>query len=79
MPDPTADQPYPVLGRDLAVLIGIVAILEAESALGELPDHLERRLTQRLSVYGEPGAATSAALRGGLAELAQRLHAAYGA
>jgi hypothetical protein len=70
-----------VLGGDVSALIGIVATLEAESMLGGLPDGLERGLAERLvSDGGLPEGATSgAALRAGLSDLAQRLHAAYGA
>ena len=81
VPHPAADVSYPVLGRDVSALIGIVAILEADSMLAKLPEGLERGLAERLVTDGLlPESATSpAALRVGLSNLAQRLHAAYGA
>jgi hypothetical protein len=77
---PAPDDQYPVAGRDLSALIGIVASLEAELSLSELPEHLERHLAQRLLADGLlPDSATSpSALRVTLANLSQRLHAAYG-
>jgi hypothetical protein len=65
----------------LSALIGILATLEAESALSKLPEHLEQDLAGRLIADSLlPASATSpAALRVGLANLTQRLHAAYGA
>jgi hypothetical protein len=81
VPHPAPDVSYPVLGRDVFALIGIVAILEADSMLATLPKGLERGLAERLVSDGLlPESATStAALRVGLSTLAQRLHAAYGA
>ena len=47
---PTNDlAPNPVLGRDLAVLIGVLAVLEGELRVGEVPDHLAERLRDRFA------------------------------
>jgi hypothetical protein len=80
-PHPTPDASCPVPGGDVSALIGIVATLEAESMLGQLPQALELRLLERLVGAGRlpEGASSPAALRVGLSDLAQRLHAAYGA
>jgi transcriptional regulator of aromatic amino acid metabolism len=77
-PHPAPDEHYPVLGRDLSALIAVVATLEAESALDELPAHLEQALLRRLVEDAPSARSTSASLRTALAGLAERLHAGYG-
>ena len=80
MPDAHPEQTYPVKGRDVTALIGI-AILEAESQLGQLQPGVEQGVTSRLAADGllPRSASTPAAMRVALGNLAQRLHAAYGA
>jgi hypothetical protein len=81
MPDAEPAVEYPVVGHDLSALIGIVATLEAESRSGELDAGLERWLIGRL-IRDDLLPATSddaTAMQVALGNLAQRLHAAYGA
>jgi hypothetical protein len=58
-----------------------MAIIEAESALGQLPSGVELGVVRRLTSEGllPESAATPAAMRVALGNLTQRLHAAHGA
>ncbi|MFI7609122.1 hypothetical protein ACIBTV_28945 [Micromonospora sp. NPDC049366] len=49
-----SDQPAPnaVSGRDLAVLIGVLAVLEGELMVGDVPEHLTDRLRDRFAREG---------------------------
>ena len=45
---PTNDvAPNPVLSRDLAVVIGVLALLEGELMVDEMPEHLTEQLRDR--------------------------------
>jgi hypothetical protein len=41
--------PNPVFSRDLAVLIGVLAVLEGDLMVGEVPDQLTDRIRDRFS------------------------------
>lgn len=71
--------PNPVLSRDLAVLIGLLAVLEGELGAGEVPQHLVGRLRDRFARKGllEPGA-SDRDLRQAISDLNHRLRYALG-
>jgi hypothetical protein len=69
----------PVAPEDLAVLIGLLAVLEGHLLAGDVPDHLRRRLAERfrrLGMLPEPG--DEVALREALDDLNHRLRSALG-
>jgi hypothetical protein len=69
----------PVAPEDMAVLIGILAVLEGHLLAGDVPDHLTRRLAERfrrLGMLPEPGDEVS--LREALDGLNHRLRSALG-
>jgi hypothetical protein len=69
----------PVAPEDMAVLIGILAVLEGHLLAGDLPDHLTRRLAERfrrLGMLPEPG--DEVAVRAALDGLNHRLRSALG-
>ena len=71
--------PNPVLSRDLAVLIGVLAVLEGELMVGEVPDHLAGRLRDRFArqnLLRDGG--SSRALRQAINDLNHRLRYGLG-
>lgn len=71
--------PRAVAPEDVAVLIGLLAVLEAHLLAGDVPDHLSGRLAERfrrLGLLPEPG--DDVALREALDALNQRLRAVLG-
>jgi hypothetical protein len=77
---PTNDlAPNPVLSRDLAVLIGVLAVLEGELMVGGVPDHLADRLGDRFArvdLLRDGG--SSRALRQAINDLNHRLRYGLG-
>ena len=65
--------------RDLAALIGLLALLEGGLMAGELPEHLSARVRDRLERVGLLGVgATERELRQSLFDLNHRLRYALG-
>jgi hypothetical protein len=72
-------RPVTVADRDVAALIGVLAILEGRVLSGEASPHMTRQLSDRLTRYGLLSAgAASQPLAGALHDLNQRLRVARG-
>ena len=76
---PNATAPRPCHTRDLSALIGLLAVIEAESLTGELSPDLSRRIRHRLEKAGllEPFG-TDQDLRQAVTQLNHRLRYALG-
>lgn len=71
--------PNPILSRDLAVLIGVLAVLEGELMADEMPEHLTGRLRDRFAQEDLlDDAGSSRALRQALNDLNHRLRYGLG-
>jgi hypothetical protein len=71
--------PNPLAKRDVAALIGILALLEGEHLAGSLDDRLGRRIAQRLEVVDLlADGSQSVALRQALNDMNHRLRYALG-
>jgi hypothetical protein len=72
-------RPVTLADRDVAALIGLLAILEGEVLSGQASPHMTRHLSDRLARYGlVPAGAASQALARALHDLNQRLRVARG-
>ena len=72
-------RPVTLADRDVAVLIGILAVLEGDVRSGEAAPHMTRHLSNRLAQYELLSAdAASEDLAGALSDINQRLRVARG-
>ena len=72
-------RPVTVADRDVAALIGVLAILEGQVLSGEASPHITRQLSDRLTRYGLlPSGPSNQPLARALHDLNQRLRVARG-